>query len=358
MDSLIADEDALGLNIVCINDAGTGSSSTNAAAQKARKPKKKNKYEKRRAKAQRAKQLKQSSVGGKNEIEANTSTNDLPLKGGKEQGHSNNNTNNIPSGASKDDDVANTNGTTTNDITRSTNQDTKNNDTENSTVEKKNPGPEMMIYRSKNSRKSQNNKNEVNTTSTTAISTEAIKCFDSATSRKKQQLRTEELLKDEARRAEYMSTYHARPYEMDRKSGAVSKIHESKESTHIFDSDDDDDDEKDSDNDDSDVEKTNENTNNPFAGCGIHPKIINAISSERGMNLKRPTIIQRNAWDQILMRKNRRDNTKIASRNLLVQSETGSGKTLAYLLPIVQVCTSKICIQFFFLFSIIFIKKN
>ena len=287
MDSLIANEDALGLNIVCVNDAKSSNGSNNV--QKGRKPKKKNKYEKRRAKAQRAKLMKE---GGSREHVNSSTRNDKDLKKSEAAGD---NPNEKKSQQQTDSE-----------------KNEKNAVVENDTV------PET--YRSKNSMVSQNNEN--------TISTETIKCFDSATSRKKQQLRTEQLLKDEARRAEYMSTYHARPYEMDRKSGAVSKIHESKESTHIFENDDDYDDDSDAENE----------TSNPFLNCGLHPRIVHAITSEKGMNLQRPTVIQRNAWDQILMRKGRKDNKKIGSRNLFVQSETGSGKTLAYLLPIVQVC--------------------
>ena len=159
--------------------------------------------------------------------------------------------------------------------------------------------------------------------------------FEHSASRKNQQLKTEELLKDEIKRAEYMSTYHARPAEMDRKSGAVSKILESHESTHIFGND----------NDviDGDViDETGKNDDSidcPFASCGLHHNIVRSITSTKGNGpaLKRPTVIQRNAWDQILIRKGRVGNNEIMKKNLFIQSETGSGKTLAYLIPIVQV---------------------
>ncbi len=287
MNDIIATEDALGLNIVCVTDARSTTANSNAL--KAKKPKKRNKYEKRRAKAQRAKQLKEKghngSVHNKPPVNSlNTTAEAKKCVVESRQDDSDKQDKNIAGGKE----------------------------------ETENDEPKMEIYRSNSSRVSQNVEN--------GVSAEALKFFDSETSRKKQHSRTEQLLKDETRRAEYMSTYHARPYEMDRKSGAVSKISESKESTHIFEMDDDD-----------YMSDSENNSQNPFAKCGLHPKIVRAITSEKGMHLQRPTVIQRNSWDQILMRKGRNDNKKVASRNLFVQSETGSGKTLAYLLPIIQV---------------------
>ncbi len=138
-------------------------------------------------------------------------------------------------------------------------------------------------------------------------------------SRKKSHDVTAQVLQDDAKRAEYLSTYHARPYEMDRKSGAVSQIKESKESTHIFG--------EDEDNDDIEDE-----ISCPFLQCGMHPRIVKSITSEK-FNLKRPTVIQRNAWNQMIPKSEKSSRTR---KNLFVQSETGSGKTLAFFIPLLQ----------------------
>lgn len=138
-------------------------------------------------------------------------------------------------------------------------------------------------------------------------------------SRKNQQVTTARHLEDEMKRAEYMSNFHARPHEMDRKSGAVSQFQRSKESTHIFGN--------------LDEDEGDEN-GCPFLQCGLHQRVVNAITSSkgRGLSLNRPTVIQQNAWAQMLKGKTMR-------KNLFIQSETGSGKTLAYFLPILQVRT-------------------
>jgi len=161
--------------------------------------------------------------------------------------------------------------------------------------------------------------------------------FTTETSRKNQQIRTEQFLQDEAKRAEYMSTYHARPFEMDRKSGAVSKIKVSEESTYIFRKYDDDDSIQ-SDNMENTEMEAGEKNNCPFLKCGLHPNIVRAITSSKisSWNLKRPTVIQRTAWEQILIKKDYKENISRMKKNLFVSSETGSGKTLAYLLPIIQ----------------------
>ena len=139
-------------------------------------------------------------------------------------------------------------------------------------------------------------------------------------SRKNQHETTVLHLKDEMKRAEYMSNFHARPHEMDRKSGAVSHIQKSQESTFIF----------------VDLDE-NEGDGNEcaFGECGLHERVVKAITSStkgRGLSLKRPTMVQQNAWSQMLKGNN-------VGKNLFIQSETGSGKTLAYFLPILQVRT-------------------
>ena len=143
-----------------------------------------------------------------------------------------------------------------------------------------------------------------------------------AMSRKNQHETTARHLEDQGKRAEYMSNFHARPHEMDRKSGAVSHIKKSKESEHIY----------------GDLDENEETGKGcPFLECGLHQRIANAVKSSkgRGLSLKRPTVIQRNAWSQML--KDNKIKGERSKKNLLIQSETGSGKTLAYFLPMLQV---------------------
>jgi len=170
------------------------------------------------------------------------------------------------------------------------------------------------------------------------------------TSRKNQHSETTQILKDDVKRAEYMSTFHARPHEMDRRSGATaSSIRQSRESSHLFqtvDRDDEDEDGKRTNGDGGNGDDGNDLTssNCPFARCGLHPKIVRAITTSKGcgLNLERPTMIQQNAWNEMLIRggnkitTNGGDGGSSSRKNLFVQSETGSGKTLAYFLPILQ----------------------
>ena len=170
------------------------------------------------------------------------------------------------------------------------------------------------------------------------------------------------LLDDERKRADYMATFHARPHEIDRRSNASSRIKESRASNHIFEADDDEEDDgtNSSDNSHSDghvgdndeatelEDKQDEQISapkGPFEAIGLHPRLANAVSSERGFGYDRPTIIQTNAARALIStnqsggkkaKKQKTSGDKLP--NLFVQSETGSGKTLAYLLPIVQVC--------------------
>ena len=170
------------------------------------------------------------------------------------------------------------------------------------------------------------------------------------------------LLDDERKRADYMATFHARPHEIDRRSNASGRIKESRESNHIFEADDDEEEDdgtnsSDNNNSDGDVgdndeameleDKQDEQISAPkcpFEAIGLHPRLANAVSSERGFGYDRPTIIQTNAARALIStnqsggkkaKKQKTSGDKLP--NLFVQSETGSGKTLAYLLPIVQV---------------------
>lgn len=150
--------------------------------------------------------------------------------------------------------------------------------------------------------------------------------MESSNSRKKSHEVMNKVLQDDTARAQYLSTYHARPYEMDRKSGAVSHIMKSKESMHIFGDDDDMDEDRDVERSSNDVA-----TVCPFQQCGLHERIAKALSSDK-FKLKRPTLIQRNAWQQMITQ----ESSSGKGQNLYIQSETGSGKTLAFLVPLVQ----------------------
>lgn len=103
---------------------------------------------------------------------------------------------------------------------------------------------------------------------------------------------------DEEGRAKYMAEFHARPLEMDRRSGAKSTIAPSKDSQHLFDD----------------------------SKLPLHPRLLRHVDAN--FTMKQATSIQSTTWQQFFQHKD---------KNLFIQSETGSGKTLAYLLPIVQV---------------------
>jgi ATP-dependent RNA helicase DDX31/DBP7 len=141
---------------------------------------------------------------------------------------------------------------------------------------------------------------------------------------------------NEEMRARYMAEFHARPGELDRRSGARSAaaVVLSKESTHLFD---------------------DAAGKNDWESLGIHPRLIQTIkSSQFGFLHDRPTTIQcrtihvfrqqearimdaeqQHSGSSTSDSKTARAN-KTLHRNVLLHSETGSGKTLAYVLPILQ----------------------
>ena len=156
--------------------------------------------------------------------------------------------------------------------------------------------------------------------------TEVLK--NASVSRRKQHQATLDALQDAPQRANYMATYHAKPYELDRRSEVVHpSIPQSHDSQHLFR--------------DADISsKTSIQTPTcPFEACNIHPRIIRAITSNPKCNLllSRPTIIQQNTWNHILQHfPFSTQNGSQTKYNYFIQSETGSGKTLAYLVPILQ----------------------
>jgi len=184
-------------------------------------------------------------------------------------------------------------------------------------------------------------------------------------SRRRQHQATVEALQDAPQRANYMATYHAKPYELDRRSDAVHpSIPQSHDSQHLFQST------------TTEISSSSsiQQTTCPFEACNVHPRIIRAITANPKCNLllSRPTIIQQNTWNQILHRfpSSTKDGSS-SKYNYFIQSETGtdifffclvsfcfslfpvsvlflhflmmlsiftlgSGKTLAYLVPILQ----------------------
>jgi DEAD/DEAH box helicase len=111
-------------------------------------------------------------------------------------------------------------------------------------------------------------------------------------------------LDNDEQRAKYMAEFHARPMEIDRRSGATGRFTESRDSQHLFQAD---------------------------AQLPLHPRLL--LQCQTKFNMKQPTQIQIDTWRQF--------HAKQQDHNLFVQSETGSGKTLAYLLPIIQVGSAR-----------------
>lgn len=110
----------------------------------------------------------------------------------------------------------------------------------------------------------------------------------------------EDQQQNEEDHAKYMAEFHARPMELDRRSGARSSIRISKASSHLFVADD-------------------------WKSLKINPRLMQTLTSR--FQLEKPTAIQTRTIQAI------QSNSK---NNVLIHSETGSGKTLAYLLPILQ----------------------
>lgn len=141
-------------------------------------------------------------------------------------------------------------------------------------------------------------------------------------SRKKHNAAT---LDDEEERAKYMAEFHARPLEMDRRSGAKAFCTPSRDSTHLF---------------DQATQDTPTDSSKPQAQSmlqQLNPKL--RTYCQQHFDMDQATVIQSNTWSQFY-------STKKPLANLFIQSETGSGKTLAYLLPIIQVRSIWLIVSF------------
>ena len=311
--------DSLGLNIVCEQTSKT------SKPVKTRK-RKNNKYEKRRAKARRAKEEKASANAGKNTKERTQQQSSVKSGDANGIGGSSKETDgeNIISDKDKADSQINIeNDAPVQDVSDLVQQAMQGEEAISETADidnesRVNPSPASSLnpISSATSQSEYTNQNSGNAWKNAIESSNTVQEFEF--SRKKSHDVTAQVLQDDAKRAQYLSTYHARPYELDRKSGAASHIQESKESTHIFGEDD-----------ELDQSDDEEGSSCPFSQCGLHPKVVKAITSQK-FNLKRPTVIQRNAWCEMIK------NSKNVKKNLFVQSETGSGKTLAFLIPLMQ----------------------
>ena len=109
---------------------------------------------------------------------------------------------------------------------------------------------------------------------------------------------------DAEEHAKYLAEFHARPMELDRRSGARNAFVVSQESKHIFD------------------ESTVKDWNSVKS---LHPNLIKAVTNQ--LDLEKPTRIQLKSLQTF---------AENQTANILLHSETGSGKTLAYALPLLQ----------------------
>jgi ATP-dependent RNA helicase DDX31/DBP7 len=122
--------------------------------------------------------------------------------------------------------------------------------------------------------------------------------------RRHQAPQTEDEKLKEEERAKYMAEFHARPTELDRRSGAKSSFMASLDSQHLF------------------------NVASDWKSLKLHPRLINTLTTQ--FQMPQPTLIQTKA---ISMFQNH--------PNILLHAETGSGKTMAYALPILQALATK-----------------
>ena len=130
--------------------------------------------------------------------------------------------------------------------------------------------------------------------------------------------------KEREEHAKYLAEFHARPLELDRRSGAVMNMRNAKnasfESQHLF------------------------QTQTEWNSLSLHPRLIHTLTNHSSFQLSKPTTVQSKAIQAIrhkVKNANHSDTNKEAT-NFMLQSETGSGKTLAYVLPILQSLATKL----------------
>jgi hypothetical protein len=351
MDDLLAEvgggDSGIGLNIVC--DAPAVSTAGSLAPGGNNKRRKKNKYEKRRAKARQAREEKErqklatfasrsgGGVGASANVGEDKASAPAAAVGEDKQALV------VPS--EEDEDIVSS--------------DAEANEDE-GTIEFDTPKKESGINEGDD-----RNASEASSSEGSKVESEDEDEGDgptppAASQKHSRRVHDATLLEDERKRADYMATFHARPHEIDRRSNASGRIKESRASNHIFEADEED---EEGDTNSSDGNNSEEGAGDndeatelddkqerkeedatpkcPFETIGLHPRLANAVSSERGFGYDRPTIIQTNAARALIStNKNggkKKKNSSDKLPNLFVQSETGSGKTLAYLLPIVQV---------------------
>jgi len=127
---------------------------------------------------------------------------------------------------------------------------------------------------------------------------------------------------DDEERAKYMAEFHARPMELDRRSGARSATLVSRESAHIF---------------------MTDAENNSWESLNIYPRLLQTLRSSAFGELQKPTTIQlrtirafQESTNALITKSAVARAARQRKKNVLIHSETGSGKTLAYLIPIIQ----------------------
>ena len=135
-------------------------------------------------------------------------------------------------------------------------------------------------------------------------STESPSIPEKDSRRRHQAPQTEDEKLKEEERAKYLAEFHARPLELDRRSGAKSSLTASLDSQHLF------------------------NIASDWKSLKLHPRLINTLTTQ--FEMSQPTLIQTKAISVF------QDH-----RNILLHSETGSGKTMAYALPILQALATK-----------------
>jgi ATP-dependent RNA helicase DDX31/DBP7 len=166
-----------------------------------------------------------------------------------------------------------------------------------------NPKTETVTKPTTQSTKPQNDiKSNSKTDETDSTNQEVVEVETKSPSGRRKTTTSNDTGLDDEAHAKYMANFHARPKELDRRSGAKKSSDViSKYSSHLF------------------VAKNWESLN-------VHSRLLQTLTTH--FKLSKPTTIQSRAIQSFQQKEN---------SNILIQSETGSGKTLAYLLPILQI---------------------